>query len=609
MKFFRSHRWLRPPSLVIRHWSFAIILASTLLTGTSARAQWLTQSLSLKTGWNAVYLHVDASHDTLDNLVGADVNNPIEEVWMWLPAPSTAQFVQSPQQPTDTGSQWVHWNRSEAPSASLSRLVGNAACLVRVGNAPTNYTWAVKGKPVPPRYQWTTGGLNFIGFPTPAAAAPTFEDFLAPAPELRLSGEFYAYPGGNLGSTNPARVFAYRSARVNRGQAFWVRSGTTYNRYYGPFEVVLSDAQGVQFGSSSGQQGVRLRNLTASSLTVTLNLLDSETPPTGQSAILGAPPLLIRGELNMTNLTYGHTNLIGPRSWVLQPAGQVGSEVEVVLGLNRSQMTGNTGAFHAGILRFSDSANLAQVDVPVSASVASRAGLWVGGAQVMDVQHYLKSYQQNSEGKPVLDNGGAYQLTGINTNLGGTARAFPLRLILHDNGNGQAVLLQRVFHGLRQATNEVLATQETLLDKASLDSARRISAAHLPWSAANEPWSCTGQLAEGTNLTVTIVVAHDHPGSNPFLHAYHPDHDNLNATFDQPLPQGFESYRVERRIQLSVAAPPNDFASLTRSSQSLLGLYQETLTLAGKPGDTREFHAEGIFSLNRISTISVLTQP
>ena len=186
----------------------------------------------------------------------------------------------------------------------------------------TNYTWTVKGKPVPPRYQWTTGGLNFIGFPTPAAAAPTFEDFLAPAPELRLSGEFYAYPGGNLGATNPARVFAYRNARVNRGQAFWVRSGTTYNRYYGPFEVVLSDAQGVQFGSSSGQQGVRLRNLTASSLTVTLNLLDSETPPTGQSAILGAPPLLIRGELNMTNLTYSHTNLTGPRSWVLQPAGQ-----------------------------------------------------------------------------------------------------------------------------------------------------------------------------------------------------------------------------------------------------------------------------------------------
>lgn len=604
-----SPRSLRHSSFVIGPWSLALALAVTLLAGASARAQWLTQSLSLKAGWNAVYLHVDASHDTLDNLVGADAGNPIQEVWMWLPSVSTAQFIQSPQLPTDTGSQWVHWNRSEAPSASLSRVVGNAAFLVRVGNAPTGYTWTVKGKPVPPRYLWTTTGLNLFGFPTPAAAAPTFESFLAPAPELRLSGEFYAYPGGELGPANPMRVFAYRTARVNRGQAFWIRAGTTYNRYFGPFELVLSDAAGVRFGTSSGQQAVRLRNLTSGNLTVTLDLLSSETPPTGQTAIVGAPPLLVRGELNMTHLTYGHTNLAGPQSWVLPPAGQTGSEVELVLGLNRSQMTGSAGALHAGILRFRDAGNLSQVDVPVSASVASQAGLWVGATQVMDVRHYLKTFQQDADRRPALGSDGAYQLTGINTNLGGTARAFPLRLILHHDGNGQTVLLQRVFHGLREGTNEVLATQEALLDKASLASARRISAAHLPWSAANEPWICTGQLAEGTNLTATIVVTHDHQASNPFLHTYHPDHDNLNATFDQPLPPGFESYRVERRIQLSVAAPPNDFASLTSGSQTLLGLYEETLTLSGKPGDTREFQAEGVFSLNRISPIPVLTQP
>ncbi|MHB1308202.1 MAG: hypothetical protein ACYC23_14080, partial [Limisphaerales bacterium] len=194
-------------------------------------------------------------------------------------------------------------------------------------------------------------------------------------------------------------------------------------------------------------------------------------------------------------------------------------------------------------------------------------------------------------------------------NLGGTARAFPLRLILHEDDNGQTVLLQRVFHGRGHGTNDVLTTAEALLDPASLASARRLSSAHLPWSAANEPCNCTGRLAEGTTLTTTVVVGHDQPASNPFLHAYHPDHDNLNATFDQPLPPGFESYRVERRIQLSVAPPPDDFASLTQGSQTLLGLYQETLILAGKPGDTREFAAEGVFSLNRISSIPVLTQP
>jgi hypothetical protein len=47
------------------------------------QAQWITQSLDLKAGWNAVYLHVDASHETLDTLVGADQANPIQEIWMW----------------------------------------------------------------------------------------------------------------------------------------------------------------------------------------------------------------------------------------------------------------------------------------------------------------------------------------------------------------------------------------------------------------------------------------------------------------------------------------------------------------------------------------------
>ena len=68
---------------------------------TDVSAQWLTQSVNLKQGWNGVFLHVDASYDSLDNLIGAGatVPAPITEVWMWTPNPSTVQFVQSPQEP------------------------------------------------------------------------------------------------------------------------------------------------------------------------------------------------------------------------------------------------------------------------------------------------------------------------------------------------------------------------------------------------------------------------------------------------------------------------------------------------------------------------------
>ena len=78
-----------------------------LMTGAvvPARAQWVTEKLQLKAGWNAVFLHVDASHATLDEVVGASapVLTPIEQVWRWNANPSTVQFVQSPQQPPMPG--------------------------------------------------------------------------------------------------------------------------------------------------------------------------------------------------------------------------------------------------------------------------------------------------------------------------------------------------------------------------------------------------------------------------------------------------------------------------------------------------------------------------
>ena len=95
-----------------------------------SRAQWITQSFQLKAGWNAVYLHVDATHSTLDNLIGTDVTNPIQEIWMWAPPANTAQFVTSPQTPSVTPN-WLYWTRSQAPSPSLARLSANVACLRR----------------------------------------------------------------------------------------------------------------------------------------------------------------------------------------------------------------------------------------------------------------------------------------------------------------------------------------------------------------------------------------------------------------------------------------------------------------------------------------------
>ena len=54
------------------------------------------------------------------------------------------------------------------------------------------------------------------------------------------------------------------------------------------------------------------------------------------------------------------------------------------------------GITFAGILRFTDSLGLTRVDIGASATTPSRAGLWVGDAQVDQVSQYLKPYVKST---------------------------------------------------------------------------------------------------------------------------------------------------------------------------------------------------------------------
>jgi hypothetical protein len=563
--------------------SYTLSLLALLATVLPVRAQWVSQSISLKAGWNAVYLHVDPSYDSLANLVGSDTNNPILEMWMWAPNPSAMQFVQSPQEPIVANSQWVNWLRTDNASSPLQRLGGNAAYLVKVATNVPSYTWNIKGKPLAPAYEWTTLGVNFVGFPTVTNNAPTFENFLAKCPELQQNAEIYYYPGGELGAGNPLRLYTARTTKVNRGQAYWIRSGTYFNRYFAPFDVVVSDAKGLAFGETLNACSFRLRNLTSTNLAVTLRLAASETPPIGQANIVGAPPLLVRGNLNTTNLTYVYTNLPlgGTRTWTLAAKGALGSEVEVVLGLNRAAMTDPVGTLRAGVLRLTDSLGYAQVEFPVSATMASSAGLWIGAAAVTQVGQYIKSYVLNSTNSLQVGTNGQYVVSGTNTSLGDVPSTFPLRLIVHNPASGNAALLQRIYVGVDEATNVIVASRESALNSAYLGASRRISAAHLPWTKENTPWSFDGSLTGSTTLTTIVTLDYADQESNPFLHTYHPDHDNLDSSFESVVARGRESYTVERIVMLNITPSAVDGSDFEAGDRTIKGTYAETITVLG----------------------------
>jgi len=113
----------------------------------------------------------------------------------------------------------------------------------------------------------------------------------------------------------------------------------------------------------------------------------------------------------------------------------------------------------------------------------------------------------------------------------------------------------------------------------------------------------------GGTLSTTVNLPYDDQASNPFLHTYHPDHDNLDATFQHELPGGSESYGISRQITLSLNSPGSDFVSLTQFGQAFQGAYTETITMTGLGNATRTFNVAGTFALSRISSIPVLTRP
>ncbi len=403
-------------------------IAAMMAVNQQASAQWLTQTITVGKGWTAAYLFVDASSQRiLPASPGFPIapGNPIDKVWLWKAPSSAAQYVIDPATPLSLGGPWVSWGLTNTQN-TLSTLIPNAAYLIH-STASTNFTWKIQGQPVPPHYSWDITGLNLIGFSTPANNPPDFQDFLAQDPAVAAVAQIYQYVGGEFSSQpplNPAPVVSRFYTPVTRGEAFWVSALNVNNTYFGPFQINLPDPNGLSFGTSGGQITFHLVNVTPNPLTVSMSLLPSETPPYGQASIVAPPPLLLEGALNASNLTYAYTVVApkgGASSWVLPPFGQPGSDVQVVLGVNRFAMGSPRGSLYAGILQFTDSLGFSQVNIPVSASAADNTGLWAGKASVTQVSYDLKSYARNSDGSFVINSTTNFLVTTNPFTLGTTS--------------------------------------------------------------------------------------------------------------------------------------------------------------------------------------------
>jgi|GEM_PF-1237986 len=373
--------------------------------------------------------------------------------------------------------------------------------------------------------------------------------------------------------------------------------------------------------------------------------------------ITAAVPLKIRGALNQETSTYAYTDLTAatPFTLVLTP----GQETEVTVVVDRAAMSGASGALYGSLLRITDSLNYSKIDLGVSAVASDYTGVWAGVVALSQVDQIVgnavpsapeaaqatatfaagavtgvtvnSSAAQFSSTPTVVFTGGGGTgaaataviektfLTRVTLTAGGTgytsaptisfsggaldrratAVAFPMRLLLHSAANGTVKLVQQIYLG-SDGTTTTAATAETLFP-ATLKPTKRLSAAQFPSDFVG---TGTGSLAPTGTLSFTVPLGYD-SDSNPFVHRYHPDHDNLDPLFGTKLAAGKESWTVNRAITMTFATSLPRVTDPAWGVSMLGGTYSETVTGLRAAA----ISTSGTFILYRVATSAALNGP
>jgi hypothetical protein len=532
--------------------SLLLTFASLFLAAT-AHAQWQSTTYTLNGGWNSIYLHGNATHATLDELFAAKPE--VLEVWRWNPNPNQVGFTSTPLLPSNGTPEWSKWVRG-GPAASLIGLTGQSAYLVKCSSA---VSVAIAQRPMPPSNTWVRSGANFLGFPSSKATGnfPTFSNYFATFPAaIAANAKIFKYVGGELGPGNPLQIFSPNLERVNRDQAYWFSSEVVGN-FYAPVQISLSNNEGFAFGRRGTVITARVMNRTAAVMTLRVTPVASNSPPDGQELITAGVPLTRRTLDDQA--AWVETPIAAAYNEVIAPT----SSVELSFGIDRSAMSGAADALYASLLRFSDSANTFDILLPATARKDTLAGLWIGEAVVTAV-----------ESKPLQN---AVKPAGS---------AFPLRYLVHVADDGTARVLSQVFMGpMAAAPHDFgLCRSEAGLKADAKAAARRIVATHLPLDQA---LVTTGSFSIGGDLACTIATPFNDP-TNPFVHQYHPDHDNKSGQTE--LVAGQESYDVTREVSFTFTATPPGGGSATGWGSSVIGgtygevvsgLHKENISLTG----------------------------
>jgi hypothetical protein len=578
------------------------ILAALIILGTpNALGQWLTQRITLQPGWNAVHLEVKPEPADCAQIFAGQ---PVQSVWKWNRRFSTIEFVTDPNTLLPEDPDWLVWLPPSDPRAFLSRLgalQANQSYLIKVAPNAVPISLALKGKAVLPRLEWYPHGLNLVGFPVHPSHPPTFTEFFKFTPEVDTSKN-YANELYRLDRTGAGqRIVQPTRDHLQPGTAYWV-SCARAPEHMAALHVTPGGSGGLDFGASLVRQDLLIKNVhPTSTLTVRLNQRASENAPTagGFPELAGPVPLAYLFRNTSNQWSWGKLPEAG-----LSRALAPGETWRLWLGVLRRdfaayQPQGTNGAAYQSLLEVSDSAESLLIRVPVVARKPANVGVGLlsSGAGDPTAHHEDEGLWV---GSVTLNQVNAPAYTG--TNLQNAPAPASFRLLVHVDGYGQAQLLQRVvlaWDPTLTASPHTNGTYALYSNDASVPGTatdvKRIDSVAFPVMA---PVALAGGFTNA--LTGAVTLRFDDP-TNPFLHRYHPMHDNKNWDFEA-YTTAVETRTVTRSLALTFNAMTNSSSDPFYGADNVAGTYEETLNGLR----AQDILVQGSFSLQRISRINQL---
>jgi len=483
----------------------------------------MKQTVTLKEGWNAVYVHV-GPEEAADTLFA---NWPVKWVAICDPAAfaDTRQFDQKSDTEGTAKAGYLIWRRGDRGASTLASVPANSVLVAFATNACTA---TIYGTPQAPRITWhdsqARGTMNLIGF-------STWSDTVTDAYFSGLDvgdAPFYVFGGG----TNPSvpsilPVTMVGSRHFSDGDVLLVDSKKVSD-WSGVLNV--SPATGLDFGTDNNQATLEVRNDGKENREVEMIVRRGEVAPlTGEAPAM--PTLHYRN--GYSALTNGPWTALAEGASIRQMVTS-GETWRVRLAIDRTKMLAASGTVYGAVFEFRDMSESTVNDknvlvggsymnafVPVTATGNGteaaemwQRGLWIASA-ALDTVTYLDG-EKNDD-----------------VTAGGKMN---VRLPVYIEETGKMHLLQRFWYGrntngvLKVFSGKVKTSPEPLTDM------KRLSTPFVPTDHEVTEFT-RSSLTKGINAKVSFTVG-ETSYLNPMYHARHPQHDGQKADYSGRTPSG-----------------------------------------------------------------------